>query len=541
MLKTVTNINAETAVLRRRRRDIEGCLASHGLRRRGARYEDGYSQRLRQALEYLGPVFSAFGLYLASRADLLPLRDCLELAAIADWAEATPSAAVEAVIARELGRPLGTVYRVFDAEPFVSRLLYQLHHAVLHNGQAVTVKIIHPVVQEDYASDPELLPVLQNILSHASLPSSAIDDAIADFCHTWRQRLNLLHEVKALEVLAHDSHNFAMLWIPNVHREFSSLQVITYGKITGAHLGELMALTGKLGTSTVARVGLDEAEIARRLYFVWLRQALFGSQFPVEVHPEDIVILPSKQITFANSLCMGLPLAAKKNLLNYLIAVSTANPDQACAWLLREMRATGHSVNENALLCRFREVMPFRDSEWGSDCGNTGIAEYLFVHWRLVREYGLRPQSHVTGFYRCLFQFTAWTRRLAPHSDPLRRALQDVRALDVFTHFQDMMTPQYVRENMDQYVTLMMRMPNQLDAALTLANDLQTQRSKVEGQGGRQQAFSAALALLLVWAAIVLLISHFATLAISNPWIDRISIVLLLLVGILLLRIVNRV
>src|SRR5262249_61192568 len=83
------------------------------------------TQRLCQALEALGPVFSAFGLYMASRVDLVLVRDCLELAAIADWAEATPSAAVREVVTRELGCSLAAVYSVFEDNPCESRLLFQ--------------------------------------------------------------------------------------------------------------------------------------------------------------------------------------------------------------------------------------------------------------------------------------------------------------------------------------------------------------------------------------------------------------------------------
>ena len=537
MLKIVPKTNAESAVFRRRRQEIESCLASHGLRHRGVRDEDGYSRRLRQVLECLGPVFSAFGLYLASRADLLPLRDCLELAAIADWAEATSSAAVEAVITREFGRSPETMYKVFDVEPFASRLVYQLHRAVLHNGQTVIVKVIHPTLQDDYASDPDLLPVLQHVLSHASLPSSAFDDAVADFRHTWRQRLNLLHEVKSLEALAHDSHGFAMLWVPNAHREFSAPQVLTYGQFTGAHLGELGALSGESGGATATRVGLDISEIVRRLYFVWLRQALLGSQFPVEASLEDIAILPSKQIAFANGLCRGLPLEAKKNLLNYLIAVSTANPDQACSWLLREIRAAGHAVDENALLYRFREVMPFRDSEWRSDFGNAGIAEDLFVHWRLVREHGFRPRSHVTDFYRGLFQLTTWTRQFTLYRDPLRNALQDLQALDMFTRFQDIMTPQHMRNSLEQYITLMMRMPQQFDEALTFMSEHKMHPKSRVSEGS---SFVLVLVLLLTLGTVVLLSHHISTVVDAKEWVENISAILFLVLGVLLMRAVSR-
>ena len=126
-----------------------------------AGHEHTQTQRLRQALEALGPVFSAFGLYMASRVDLLLVRDRLELAAIADWAEATPSPLCETLIARELGCSLAEVYPVFEDEPCESRLLFQSHRARLSDGKAVTVKVVHPELQAYLECDLELLPVLQ--------------------------------------------------------------------------------------------------------------------------------------------------------------------------------------------------------------------------------------------------------------------------------------------------------------------------------------------------------------------------------------------
>src|SRR5260370_967924 len=93
--------------LKSRRREIEQRLAAFGLTRgprrllrgeRAASSEEARSRRLRSALEGLGPIFSSFGLYLSSRGDLWPAKDCLELATIPDRVDPTPLSAVKRLL-----------------------------------------------------------------------------------------------------------------------------------------------------------------------------------------------------------------------------------------------------------------------------------------------------------------------------------------------------------------------------------------------------------------------------------------------------------
>ena len=82
---------AGRAAAKGRHEEVLRLLEAHGLPRgprRVARVEESREQersrarRLRAALEALGPVFSSFGIYMATRVDLLPAEDRLELAAI---------------------------------------------------------------------------------------------------------------------------------------------------------------------------------------------------------------------------------------------------------------------------------------------------------------------------------------------------------------------------------------------------------------------------------------------------------------------------
>ena len=111
---------------RQGRSQVEACLARWELLCRPRRlepvrgagpYEASLGHRLRGALAELGPVFSAFGLYLASRVDLVAAGDALELAALPERVSPLPVAGVRERIAAELGRPADEVYAALEAEP----------------------------------------------------------------------------------------------------------------------------------------------------------------------------------------------------------------------------------------------------------------------------------------------------------------------------------------------------------------------------------------------------------------------------------------
>jgi predicted unusual protein kinase regulating ubiquinone biosynthesis (AarF/ABC1/UbiB family) len=506
------------------------------------------TQRLRQALEALGPVFSAFGLYMASRVDLLPVHDRLELVAIADWAEATPSATVRELIARETGCSLAGVYPVFEDKPCESRLLFQSHRARLSDGKTVTVKVVHPELQEYLECDLELLPVLKPAFAGTAWRGAALEDAIADFRRTLQWHIDLLSGVKIFEMLARDAQEFEILKVPTVYKELCSSQMLTIEQLPGIPLGEMITAYEKteIGRSPTVfeEMGIEPHTLARRLCMVWLRQALWGKQFPVALHPEDIVLLPNKQIAFTGGVFASLPSDAQKNLWHYVMATSTDAPDRACSYLLREIEQQGRPIDEDELRYRFREIVPFRDGGWSGSGDSSSLTEHLFVHWKLVSERGYRPQRHLLCFYRGLFQTLALVRRFAPDSDPLLEGLQDVRTIVMLEQFQEMLEWHALSDRLDKYSAMMMELPPKFDHALTLMAEsyarLPLQGAAPAQYRGQQNSSTVVIALLLALVAVVLLSHHFAMSAIGGVWVDRISTIAFVAFGGLLLRVASR-
>ena len=120
-----------------------------GLRRvisMGRRLDAPRGQRLREALEQLGPIFVKFGQVLSTRRDLLPPDIADELTHLQDRVPPFPSEVAVATIERAFGKPLDAVFSEFDRVPVASASIAQVHFATLrdgrHAGREVAVKVL---------------------------------------------------------------------------------------------------------------------------------------------------------------------------------------------------------------------------------------------------------------------------------------------------------------------------------------------------------------------------------------------------------------
>jgi len=547
---------AETRIVRatvkRRRQEIADCLAKFGLARGPRRLlpeasgEDSHCRRLCEALVSLGPVFSLFGIYVASRVDLLSAEHCLELAAIPDRANPTPIAAIRTFIFRELRCSPTEAYPIFQEEPFESRLWYQAHRAWLKNGMAVTVKIVHPELEAQLLCDVELLILLESAFAGkwAGFP---IKQAIADFRDALREQMDFTYEADAMDALACDSKDFDMLAAPTAQRCFCSSKVLTVELLPGSSLADLISIPSKRESWPSPRSRLsniDCKDLAARLCRVWLRQALLGNVFPVEPRPENILILSEKRIAFTSGGFAKFSSEAKTNLWNYLLAAESADPDRACSCLLKEMQEGKTQINRDELGHKFRQAVPFRDGGWKDNSTNDSLAEHLFVQWRLASESGCRPSVQLLSFYRGLFLIAAAAEQLAPRNDSLLQGLKEVRLIEMLGQFQQMIGLRPLSNDLHKYATMMMELPRKLDDVLTLASEgnARLKLRITEGAASSKQknmlAVSIALSLMLV--TVVLLAHHLAMNSAAGAWAERIGATLCVLIGAMLMRVASR-
>ena len=521
-----------------RRREVERVLSDAGLLR-GPRSvpsaaEGSFAPRLREALERLGPVFSAFGLHLASRTDLLPAGDCLELSTVPDRSVALPADAVLALVESELCRPAREVFAAFEEAACESRLFFQAHRARLSGGEAqeaVTVRVVRPGVETWLESDLPHLSLVVAALAEAGRPAPLVEQAVAGFRDALAQELDLATQAAALEALAAETEGFGLLRAARVRGDLATPKLLVLQDLGGETLARRLDEAG----------GADPGDLARRLCLAWLRQALLGQVLPAEPWGANVALLPDERIAFLGGAFAKMPAPSQANLWSYLIAASNQDPEEACTFLLREMtlEGPGPAAAEEQLRLRLRQAVPFRDGGW-SEVGDT-LAEHLFLHWRFAQECGFRPRLHLVAFFRGLSLATAAARRLDPRRDALLRALEEVRLLSSFQQLGDMMNAQQMREMLERYALLMVDLPQKLDDVLTLAAEGNLRRNGrpapgPAGEAGRGGSSLVLSALLLALGAVFLLAPR-----LSGMLGERVAPLLVLGIGGLLLWRLGRI
>src|SRR5210317_1569141 len=120
-------------------------------------------ERLRLALQELGPVYVKFGQILSTRRDLLPQDIADELALLQDPVPPFPGDEAREIIEKALGEPVDTIFASFDTKPLASASIAQVHPATLHDGRKAVVKVVRPGIEKQLRKDIDLLKAIAGI------------------------------------------------------------------------------------------------------------------------------------------------------------------------------------------------------------------------------------------------------------------------------------------------------------------------------------------------------------------------------------------
>jgi ubiquinone biosynthesis protein len=481
------------------------------------------SLRLREALESLGPVFTSFGLYLSTRADLLLATDCLELSAISDLIEPLPVETVIRLFAAEFGCEPEEVFEVFESEPMRSGLLYQLHRAQLKDGAQVIVKISRLDVFKSRSADLEIVGMLARTRAGVAWGEAPMRSVVEDFRLDLAERLNLIGEAESFEALGADARAFGLLGAPRPLGRLCSSRIIVFERLEGMTL-EAVFENGE---------EVDRSDLARRLCRVWLRQALLGSRFPAAPRPQNVILMPDGRIAFAGGGLTTLRRESQTNLRQYLVSSSTQELDKACESLLREMDEERGRAKADDVQRRFKQIQPFRDGGWNSESSAESLAEQLMAQWLVATREGCKPTSHLVSFYRGLFSTVSMAERLAPGRDSLLIALEEVRLLEVIEQFQSLVFPQELGGKLEKYAMMMAELPRRMDEILNLTSEgparIRLQVNESPAQRRRRNSMAVVIALLLALLAVALITRHLS--AAGVEWAEKAGAVVMILAG----------
>ncbi|MCD6270130.1 MAG: phosphotransferase [Deltaproteobacteria bacterium] len=247
------------------------------------------AERMRLALEELGPTFIKLGQLLSTRPDLIPSDILTELRKLQDKVPGFSYSAAQEQIESSLELSMAEAFAEFSREPVAAASISQVHRARLHDGREVAVKVQRPDIEEEISTDIDIMYTLAELASkHISeLEPYQPTLLVREFAKNIRLELDFHVEGRNIDRFAKNFDQDRTVHIPEVFWQRSSRRVLTLEWIDGIKIDELESRPGaKFDTAVLAARGAD---------FI-LRQILEFGLFHGDPHPGNLFVLPNNVI-----------------------------------------------------------------------------------------------------------------------------------------------------------------------------------------------------------------------------------------------------
>ncbi|HSG59420.1 MAG TPA: ubiquinone biosynthesis regulatory protein kinase UbiB [Woeseiaceae bacterium] len=241
-------------------------------------------ERIRLALEELGPIFVKFGQAISTRRDLLPPDIADELAKLQDMVPPFPAEEAIAILNEAYGQPVEEVFQRFDREPFAAASIAQVHTAQLRDGTEVVVKLLRPGVLEQINRDLDVLRMLAGLADRYWEHGKRLKplEVVAEYEQTIIDELDLMREAANTAQLKRNFEGSDMLYVPEIYWDYCRPEVMVQERIYGIPISDMDALRES---------GANIRVLAENGVEIFFTQVFRHNFFHADMHPGNIFVI----------------------------------------------------------------------------------------------------------------------------------------------------------------------------------------------------------------------------------------------------------
>jgi len=282
LLKTASAYRLEELIPAARRPKVLTMLLALA-RQKAVHANASDAERLRLALESLGPVFIKFGQLLSTRRDLLPDDFADQLARLQDQVPPIDPDIAIRVIEASLGASIIDLFARFDREPLAAASVAQVHSAQLKDGREVVVKVLRPDIEPVIKQDLRLLKRVARVLNRLSpdFRRLRLPEVTADYEQTLANELNLAREAGNASIIRRNFIDSGLVYVPEVHWPMTCDKVMVSERIHGIPVSDIARLND---------LNVDLKRLAERGVEIFFTQVFRDSFFHADMHPGNIFV-----------------------------------------------------------------------------------------------------------------------------------------------------------------------------------------------------------------------------------------------------------
>jgi len=371
------------------------------------RLEKPRAERLRMALETLGPIFIKFGQILSTRRDLLPHDIADELAKLQDQVPPFSSSLVLTTLDRVYGKSVNEVFLQFDLEPIASASVAQVHFAVLHDNSEVAVKVLRPGIAKIIAHDVALMEIAAWLVETLWPDGKRLKprEVVSEFARHLDAELDLMREASNCSQLRRNFLDSPLLLVPEVYWDYCYSEVMVMQRVQGTPISHVSALREQ---------GIDIPKLAQMGVEIFFTQVFRDGYFHADMHPGNIFVGRDGRYIAVDFGIMGTLTDEDKNYLaqNFLAFFSrdyrrVAQAHVEAGWAPKDTRVDDF---ENAIraVCEPIFDRPLKDISFG---------RVLFRLFRTSRQFHVEIQPQLVMLQKTLLNIEGLGRDLDPELD----------------------------------------------------------------------------------------------------------------------------
>ncbi len=412
-------------------------------------------ERVRMAIEELGPTFIKLGQILSTRNDIIPPEYTRELEKLQDTVPPTDFELIQAQVEKELKKPLDEVFPTFDHVPVASASLGQVHFATLVDGKEVAVKVLRPGVDKLIETDLDIL------LELAALAEKRTDwgeyygamSLAQEFAETLRNEQNYEQEGHNIERYQQMFAGEGYVHVPRVYWETTTRRVLTMERLAGIKITDVKALDA---------AGLDRKIVARNNIAILLKAVLHDGLFHADPHAGNFMVMPREVIAMIDFGIMGhLDPIQRLGLVQLFVGLFRQETDRVIDALADLGIATRAADRRNLA----RDLDRLRMRYYGLDLEKIRARSFVEDLMDLAFANRLKMPSDLVLVFKAIAMLEGISLRLDPEINVFSEVEPYVR--DALLELQSPVTRlKTLTEQMRESAEAMMMLPKQLQRML---------------------------------------------------------------------------